>query len=180
MRATRAAASAATVLLRAGDAGARDGINKTSGVRGDGLKSRVGTGGRGKKNGRETDAIHFDEVICGFLDNHVGGEHAVYAGSLCIVGKFGQTVAKDGIEITEDDEAGSGTRGTNFAREGENVLEPRAARECALAGALDDGAIGKRIAERHAELDHVGARIDGRDGDFARGVETKGRRPSGR
>ena len=92
-------------------------------MRGDGLEARVGAGGRGEKNRREIDAGHFGEILRGLFDNHVGDEHAVDAGGFGIVGEFVQTVAEDGIEIAEDDEAGGGTRGANFAGEGENVAE---------------------------------------------------------
>ena len=110
-------------LLRAGDAGARDGVDKTLGVRGDGLKALVGTGGRGKKNRRKVHAAHLGQVFAGLFDNHVGGQHAVDAGCSGIVGKFAQAVAQNRIEITEDDEAGGGARGANFARQGENIFE---------------------------------------------------------
>ena len=102
-------------LLRAGNADARDGVHKTLGVRGDCLEALVGAGGRCKKDRRETHAIHFGEVLGGLFDNHVGGEHAVNAGGLGIVSEFAQAIAEDGIEIAEDDEAGIGTRGANFA-----------------------------------------------------------------
>ena len=41
----------------------------------------------------------------------------------------------------------------------------------ALHGALDDGAVGERIAEGHAQFDHIRARVDGRKGNGARGLE---------
>src|SRR5208337_3840904 len=58
-------------LLCAGDPYARDGVNKTFGVRGDGLKSLIGTGGRGKKNRRESCAAHFSEVFGCLFDDQV-------------------------------------------------------------------------------------------------------------
>ena len=58
-----------------------------------------------------------------------------------------------------------------FGGELEHVLEARAVFECALAGALDDGTIRKRIAERNAEFDDTCARFNGRENDFARGRE---------
>ena len=41
----------------------------------------------------------------------------------------------------------------------------------ALAGALDHRAIGDRIAERHAQFDDIGAGVNRRERDLARGVE---------
>ena len=40
-----------------------------------------------------------------------------------------------------------------------------------LHGALDDGAVGQRIAEGHTELDHIGAGIDGGERNGPRGLE---------
>ncbi len=58
-------------------------------------------------------------------------------------------------------------------RQRQNVFEARAVSQSALAGALDDGSVGKRIAERNAQLDHIRARIDRRNGNFARRVQTR-------
>ena len=41
----------------------------------------------------------------------------------------------------------------------------------AFAGPLDDRAIGHRIAEGHAQLDDIGAGVDRRQRDLARGVQ---------
>jgi len=40
-----------------------------------------------------------------------------------------------------------------------------------LAGALDDRAIGERIAEGDAELNHARTRVDGRQNDLTRSGE---------
>jgi hypothetical protein len=40
-----------------------------------------------------------------------------------------------------------------------------------FAGTLDDGSVGNRIAERDAEFDDGGARVDSGEDDFARGGE---------
>ena len=42
-----------------------------------------------------------------------------------------------------------------------------------LAGALDDWAIGERIAERNAEFNHARAGVDGCEDDLARGGEVR-------
>jgi len=42
-----------------------------------------------------------------------------------------------------------------------------------LAGALDDRAIGERIAERNAQLNHTRVRIDGCQNDLTRGGEIR-------
>ena len=48
--------------------------------------------------------------------------------------------------------------------EGEDIAEAGAVLDGALAGALDDGAVGEWIAEGDAELEDVGARVNGGDG----------------
>ena len=52
----------------------------------------------------------------------------------------------------------------------EHIGHASSARHGALAGALDHGSIGERIAERHAQLDHIRARIDRGKRNGARGL----------
>jgi len=59
----------------------------------------------------------------------------------------------------------------NFGRQCEDVLQRDSILKCPLAGALDDRAIGKRIAEWDSEFDHACTRVDSREDDFARGGE---------
>jgi hypothetical protein len=42
-----------------------------------------------------------------------------------------------------------------------------------LASALNDRAVGQRIAERHAELDYIRAGVNRSDGDFARRIKRR-------
>src|SRR5581483_1506141 len=71
-----------------------------------------------------------------------------------------QAVAPNGIRVGEDDHAGVGTA-AHFASDGENVFDAGAGAEGTLAGGLDHGTVGHRIAERHAEFDDVGSGFDG-------------------
>ncbi len=59
----------------------------------------------------------------------------------------------------------------NLAADAKDVGESRAFGDGALAGALDDGAVGEWVAERDAKLDDVGAGVDGGDGHVAGGRE---------
>ena len=59
----------------------------------------------------------------------------------------------------------------NFGREREHVLQRRAVFERPLAGALNYGAIGERIAERDSEFDDACARVDGCEDDLFCGGE---------
>ena len=62
-------------------------------------------------------------------------------------------------------------RVADLAADAEDVLETRAAGDGAFGGALDHGAVGEWITERHAELDDVRASVDGGDGHVTRGGE---------
>ncbi len=53
----------------------------------------------------------------------------------------------------------------------EDADQRRAAGQRALSGALDDGAVGERIGERHAQLDDVGATTLGLHHQPARGLQ---------
>src|SRR5271165_3274459 len=61
-------------LLRSGDAGTRDGIDKSLRSCRDTLQSLVGTGRCGKKDRRKTVALEMGKIFAGFLDNHVGDQ----------------------------------------------------------------------------------------------------------
>ncbi len=84
---------------------------------------------------------------------------------------FEHRTLQDRVEIGKDDEAGLRARGAQFACERENIGERGAIGDGAMAGALDDGAIGERIAEGNTEFEDVGAGIDGGERDGARGGE---------
>ena len=58
-----------------------------------------------------------------------------------------------------------------FGGEFKDVLEGGSVLERALAGALDNGTIGERIAEGHSEFDDACARFDRGEDHFARGVQ---------
>ncbi len=150
---------------------ARDGVNKSLGVRGDRLKPLVGAGGRSQKNRRKPHPRQLGQILARLFHNHVGHQHAVGAGRRCIVGKPAQAVAQNRIEITEDHQAGCRPRRANLAGQLQHVLQPRAARHSPFPGTLDHRPIGQRIAEGHPQFDHVRARIDGRKRNGARGIE---------
>lgn len=57
----------------------------------------------------------------------------------------------------------------DFSGQSEHVLQRRAMFERSLAGALNDGSIGERIAKRNAKFNHARACVDGCEDDVARG-----------
>ncbi len=167
-RATSWAASDGDGGLGAGDADAGDGVDEALRRGGDGGEAGVGRGGRGEEDGREVVGAHCGEVFGGLFDDHVGEQDAVDAGLGSRGAEGGQAHADDGIEVGEEDEAGSGAGvARSCARKLEDVGQADAAGNRAFAGALDDGAVGEGVAEGDAELDHVGAGVDGGEGDGA-------------
>ena len=132
----------------------------------DGFQALVGAGGRGQKHGRELVGLHGAEVVGGFFDGEVGDQSAVNSCVFSSLAEFVQSELEDGIEITKDDEAGLRVL-ADLAGDVDNSCQISALREGALAGALDDGAVGDGIAEGNAQFDDVGARLDGRKCNIA-------------
>jgi hypothetical protein len=65
-------------------------------------------------------------------------------------------VAFDRVGIAHQHHRRAGVAGGS-AHHVQHLHRADAARQCALAGLLDHRAVGHRVAERHAELDDVGA-----------------------
>ena len=70
-----------------------------------------------------------------------------------------------------------GARGAQLADDFQHIGEADAARNGPLAGALDDRAIGQRIAEGHAQLDRRPRRCRWRPGQ-SRGVVARSGSPA--
>ena len=135
------------------------------------MRSRRASGlvGAARKIGRQVMTVEGFEVFTGFFNDHVGDEDAVDAGLLRGSTEVFESEAEDGIVVGEDDQAGCGTPGAKGGGESEYVAEAGAIFDGAFAGALDDGAVGKWIAEGDAELEDVGARVNGGDRDVVGG-----------
>ncbi len=84
-----------------------------------------------------------------------------------------QSEAQDRIEIGEDDKSGVGAFAVQVGGKSQYIGELCAVCDGALAGALDHRAICHGIAERHAQFEHVGARINGGERDLARGRQIR-------
>src|SRR5271166_1625928 len=148
-------------LLRPSGAGARDGVDKSPRGRGDSLQPLVGTGGRGKKNRRKMMAFQMRKVFTGFFDNHVCHQHAIHTRLLCCSTEALYSKAQNGIEIGKDDQARFGPLPAQIGSNSEHIAERRAVLQRSLAGALDDRPVGQRIAEGHAQLDHIRTGVNG-------------------
>ena len=59
----------------------------------------------------------------------------------------------------------------------DDVVQLYAARQSALAGALNHRAVGRRIAERHAEFDGGGSAACHGDQQFVGGLQSRDRPP---
>ena len=67
-----------------------------------------------------------------------------------------------------------GPRRANLPGQCQHVLEPRSPGHGPLPGSLNHRPIRQRIAERHAQLDHIRAGVDGRNRNRPRGLESSG------
>ena len=92
-----------------------------------------------------------------FFDRQIEHEQAVDAR---FHGARDETIdaeAIDGIRVGEEDD-GRGDRGADGSDQVERARQRHAARERALARALNHRAVSQRLRERHADLQHIGAR----------------------
>ena len=83
------------------------------------------------------------------------------------VAELGEAHTQDWIEIGEDDQSDRLRMLANFGGEFEHVLKRRSVLEGALAGTLDYGTIGERIAEWNAEFDDACAGLDACEDNFS-------------
>ena len=77
-----------------------------------------------------------------------------------------EAVAEQRVHVAEEEERHVGAR-ADPARRLEHAGQAHAALQRAVAGALDDGAVGQRVRERHPELEDVRPRVR----DLARDVD---------
>lgn len=153
----------------AGDASARDGVNKAGRNLGDQLQPLVGRGGRREKNGCKVMLARLAQILGRFFNRQIGDQRSVNPRQPRDLAELSEAHAQDGIEVGEDDQSDGLRMLANFRGESEYVLERCSVFKSSLAGALDDRAIGERIAERDSEFDHARACVDGCEDDFARG-----------
>jgi hypothetical protein len=87
------------------------------------------------------------------------------------VAKLGESHAENRVEIRKDNQANGLRLLADLGGKFEHVLKRSFVLKGALAGALDNGSIGDRIAEWDAKLDSARARFDGGEDHVARGGE---------
>ena len=143
----------------AGYTGARNQIDEAGGVLRHQFDAPRGRSGRGQKDGVEAAGVHGLDVGCGLFHAGVGKQAAIDAGGRRVTGEAFQAIAQYRVEIGEEQQGNLGG-GANLAGDLEHGGQGGAGLEGALAGALDDGAIGDGVAEGDAELDEIGAAAD--------------------
>src|SRR5713226_9681338 len=137
-------------ILRAGDAGAGDEIEKTGGAGSNFREAFVRGSGRAEEDGIEMMCGENAAIVFGFFGREIGDENAISAsgcGSGC---EFFEPHLENGIVIAEEDERDFVSRRVRLAdaaNQIEDASKSRAGFQSALGGTLDRGAIGKRVAE---------------------------------
>ena len=147
------------------DAAQRDVIHVAAGDLRD-LRHAVVAAGRRQQE----DQVHLLRAQLGrkahaFLGRVVHHEHAVHAGRGRVVheGAAGAArlvqlvIAFDRVRIAHQHDRRLVVGRAKCAHHGQHLAQPYAERQRLVAGLLDYGAVGGRVGERHAELDHVGA-----------------------
>ncbi len=97
-------------------------------------------------------------IVFGLFGRQIGDEDTIRPSLSSSSGKFLKAHLQHRIEISEQHERDLAAL-PDAAHQFENTSERCTRFQCAFGGALNRGAIGKRIAERHAEFNNVGARI---------------------
>ncbi len=145
-------------LLFAGDAGPRDEIDEAGRVLGNQFEAALAAGGGGEKDRIETEAAECADGLGCFFDGKIGEQHAIDTGFGGILRQLFKAVAKQWIEIAEEQQRDLG-RPADLADDFKEPGQVCAGAEGTIGGALNDGAIGNGIGEGHSEFDQIGAAL---------------------
>ncbi|MNN41327.1 hypothetical protein D3C81_1554410 [compost metagenome] len=108
------------------------------------------------------------------LGRIVDHQHAIHAGRARGPGKGLFAHALDRVGVAHQHHRGFGIGLAELAHPLQHLRQRHALRQRALGGALDHRAVGHRVGERHAQLDHVGAarhqRVHQRHGQAGLGI----------
>src|SRR5216683_799915 len=161
-------------IFRAGNTGAGDEIEEAGGAGGDFGEALVRGSGRAKEDRVEMMSGEDAAIVAGFLGCEVGGENAVGPSGCGSGGEFFEAHLQNRIVVAKEDKRDIvrwGARLADAADEIEDASKRGARFQGAFGSALDGRAVGERIAERHAEFDHVCASFGKCENEFQRGVE---------
>ena len=129
-----------------------------------------GGGGRDQGNQVQSAALQGQRKSLRRFRRKVGDQDSGEARAGCILRQFFKAVAQQRIEIAEQHDGNSrclGGAGCDF----DDAVQLDAAGQGPLAGALNHRAVGRRIAERHAEFDGSGPAARHGDQEFVGGFE---------
>src|SRR6202030_4069344 len=157
-------------ILRAGNAGAGNQIEKAGRTGGDFREAFVCGSGSAKKNGVEMVHAENAAIVFGFFGCEIGSENSVRAGRRCGRCESFEAHLQDGIVVAKENKRDLGKL-TNAADKIENTGESRPGSQSALRSALDRRPIRERIAEGHAQFINVRAGFSKCTDEFQRGVE---------
>ena len=122
----------------------------------------LGAVGRQEEDRIDARPLQQDQQLGRLLGRHVDGEHAVDADRAGLLGERRIAHGLDRVQVAHQDDRRILVALAELADEGQGLAQAHVVREGALAGALDHRAVGHRIGERHADLEHVGAGLDQR------------------
>ena len=111
--------------------------------------------GAAKKNRVETVRTQNRAILAGLFRRQIGNQHAVCSRFRRLGRKFLQPHLQNRIEVAEKHERHIAAA-PKPRDQIQNSRQRGAASQRAFAGALNRRPVGQRIAERHAQLDHVG------------------------
>jgi hypothetical protein len=133
-----------------------DMVNVSAGGFGDAGDARVARGRRDQEDRVDRGPAQQARELDALLGRIVDDQDAVDARGLRVGDEALDAVALDRIRVAHEDDRRLGVVAAKVAHHRQHVGQADAARQRPLARLLDHRPVGHRIAERHAELDHVG------------------------
>ena len=117
-------------------------------------------------------AVQYGPVFDGFFRRQIRRQDAVRPGRARCIGKFLDAHLQNRIEIAEENQRNLGVCAKTLHKL-DHAREGRSAAHGAFARALNRRSVGDRIAERHAQLDHVRACLRRSQHDFLGRIERR-------
>ena len=142
---------------RAGDAGDRDVVDEARGVGEHRRQPLVVSRGRGKTNEVEAGLERRQAELVVLLGRQVHDDQPVDAGRERVGEEAVDAVDVDRIVVAHQHDRRGVVALAEFAHQRDGAFHVLSGLERAHARGLDRRAVGHRIGERHADLDHVGA-----------------------
>ncbi len=161
-------------LLRARDGGGGNHVDEAIGVLVDEADAFIGGFGCDEHNDAKVVAVghglHLFQIV---LEGKVGNDHSADATLDARLTEGFDAIVQDGIEVAHEDE-GDVDLLSDGLKLGEEQLEIHSVAQGFRGSSLNDGPIGKGVAEGYAYLDEVDASALHCEDDVARGIERGG------